>query len=334
MTDTDVTQVTRSGRAAAAEGAEEPVDALMGRDAQGEPEATVPPGEERETSQAADTALATESSWSAKRWAGLALTIVGLLVVCFSLYVLFFTPIQGERAQRKLLTHFKPGAPALRGLMPPEGAPVALLRIPAIHLDQAVVEGTSSGDLESGPGLMPGSPAPGMAGNVVIAGRRVAFGHPFADLGRLRAGDTIVVTDALGKFTYKVTSTKTVRAGQIDPIGPSSKAVLTLVTSNPPLLASGRTAVIATLEGRPASDAALDPKFQPSRSERALSGDESAVAPTIVWTELLALAIALTVFTYRRWRHPAAIYLISTPIILALMVLSFENVIRLFPPTL
>jgi sortase A len=268
------------------------------------------------------------------RWSGMVITTFGVLIAVFATYVFVFTALQGDRSQRRLLTHFKPGAPALRGQLPPQGAPVALLKISALHLDEAVVEGTSARDLESGPGLMPGSVLPGMTGNAVIAGRRVAFGHPFADLGRLRAGDTIEMTDALGTFVYVVSHGGKVTSGQTDPISPATRPVLTLITSNPPVLATGRLVVVASLKGKPVDDAALLPAALPSPTQRRLGGDPAAIAPAIVWTELLLLVVAATAFTYRRWRQPAAVYLLSTPILLALMLLSFENLIRLFPGTL
>ncbi len=172
-----------------------------------------------------------------------------------------------------------------------------------------------------------------MTGNAVIAGRRVAFGHPFAGLSRLRAGDSVQVTDALGTFVYTVTHIGKVTPGETDPISQTTRPVLTLVTSNPPVLGTGRLAVVASLKGKPVEDAALVPAYQPSPSQRALRGDSAAIAPAIVWTELLVLTLLATLLTYRRWRQPAATYLLSTPILLALMLLSFENLIRLFPGT-
>ncbi len=62
------------------------------------------------------------------RWSGMVITTFGVLTAVFAAYVFVFTALQADRSQRRLLAHFKPGAPALRGQLPPQGAPVALLK--------------------------------------------------------------------------------------------------------------------------------------------------------------------------------------------------------------
>ena len=41
----------------------------------------------------------------------------------------------------------------------------------------------------SGPGHYPGTPLPGEAGNVAIAGHRTTYAHPFYDLNAVAPGD-------------------------------------------------------------------------------------------------------------------------------------------------
>ncbi len=70
---------------------------------------------------------------------------------------------------------------------PAEGDPVGEIRIPAIGLDQVVVEGTNTNDLRQGPGHYIGTPLPGQGGNAAIAGHRTTYGHPFYNLDGVQA---------------------------------------------------------------------------------------------------------------------------------------------------
>ena len=65
---------------------------------------------------------------------------------------------------------------------------MAVLEIPALHLFDAVVQGSDAEDLRSGPGHMPTTALPGEPGNAVIAGRRATFGAPFGAIGSPQAG--------------------------------------------------------------------------------------------------------------------------------------------------
>jgi len=68
------------------------------------------------------------------------------------------------------------------------GSPVARLVIPRIELDEVVVEGVGSDELNATPGHLPGSAIPGYRGNAVISAHR---DRHFDRLGELQVGDTI-----------------------------------------------------------------------------------------------------------------------------------------------
>ena len=67
-----------------------------------------------------------------------------------------------------------------------------------------VVDGTTSGLLEKGPGLKADTPLPGQAGTSIIYGRATMFGGPFRHLNVLRPGDVLEVTTGQGTFHYRV----------------------------------------------------------------------------------------------------------------------------------
>jgi sortase A len=268
-------------------------------------------------------------------WLGLTAAAIGVCLILFLGYLFAFTGFQADRHQRALLNEFltPSGSVALSGHVPADGDPVGVLSIPALGLHQVFVEGTSSTDLLSGPGLMPGTARPGTVGNSVIAGRRTTGGRPFARLGDLKTGDVITVTTGLGRFDYRVIRIGTAPTGSIDPVAETRRARLTLVTSNPALIPTGRLYVVANLTTKPAS--ATVPTHPPSVAERGLAGDPDAVLPAVLWGLALAAVIAAVIWCYLRWRARAwTVYLLSTPILVALLFVFYENLIRLLPATM
>jgi sortase A len=272
---------------------------------------------------------------SAFSWIGGVVTGVGILLALFAAFLFLFTPLQASRAQHRLIAELKgpPGLAALTGHVPAEGKAVAILQIPALHLDQIVVEGTSASDLTAGPGLMPGSALPGTPGNSVIAGRRYLYGSPFGSLGTLHDGDLVKVVSGYGSFTYSVERTYAVQPGEPDPIAPTADNRLTLVTSNGSLAPTGRVVAVARLVGEPV-EVHVSPLVVAPRSERALSGEPGALVPTILLALALLVALLVTVRLYRRWGHTWPTYLMTTPILLALAFLLFANAANLLPATL
>jgi len=264
----------------------------------------------------------------------LALSLGGLCLLAFLFYAFVFTGLSESRSQRNLLGQFAAPNPALiTGAKVLEGQPVAVLDIPAIDMRLVVVKGTSATDLAMGPGLMTGSAQPGQKGNAVIAGRRTTAGAPFGHILTLRRGDRITVITGLGTYSYRVTGVGVAVPGSADPISPTATATLTLVTSNPAILPTGRAYVTAKL----VSPGLRTPPWRkpPPASARALSGDSGAVAPTVLWGALLLAAVVATIAAYRRWSQQIwAVYLLSTPVVLAIALVWFGNLYRLLPATL
>jgi len=293
---------------------------------------------ERSSSFDAPAADATTTEEQADHFMqAVALTFVtlGLCLIAFVAYAFLFTGLQEQRQQHALLNAFvTPDKTSLfSGHVPSEGQPAAVLTIPAIGLHQVVVQGTSAADLAKGPGVMIGTARPGTKGNAVIAGRIATSGAPFADITRLQSGDHITVVTNLGVFHYSVTQRGAALVGDVDPISPTRDARLTLVTSNSPLLPDGRNYVIAKLTSTPAV-APVPHSFAPA-SQRALSGDSAAIIPTILWGVVFAAALAAAFIAYRRApRYIWTVYILSTPVILALALEWFTNVYQLLPATL
>jgi sortase A len=113
--------------------------------------------------------------------------------------------------------------------MPPE-APVAVLRIPRIHLDVAVLEGTSELTLNRGVGHIEETAMPGTNGNSGIAGHRDGFFRGLKDIG---VSDAIELETLQGKQIYKVERTWIVNPEDVSVLDPTPAQSITLVTCYP-----------------------------------------------------------------------------------------------------
>lgn len=230
--------------------------------------------------------------------------------------------LEGEEAEPEVI-------PAMEA--PARGEPIGILQIPALEVEEVFVQGTGPAELRQGPGHLRGTPMPGEPGNAAIAGARIGSGAPFKRLQELDEGDRIDVTSAVGRFRYRVTSVERVRAGDPDPVRTTSgPATLTLVTSTPKFLAYDRLVAVADLEGDP-----VRPRFAPVTPDVAETGFDTApggLAPVVVWTSILLVALAGARWAYRRWPSPVA-YLLTTPILLALLIIVFESLGGILPAT-
>jgi sortase A len=167
-------------------------------------------------------------------------------------------------------------APTAAAVRPVPGQALAVLRIPRLADDHAVVvvEGTGPQDLRKGPGHMAGTAQPGEVGNVVVSGHRTTYGSPFADLDRLEPGDAIVVETRDTWFTYRVTGSRVVRQTETGGARPvpgrpgaePSQRLLTLTTCHPRYSAQQRLIVHAELEHRLAKTAGDPPALAASAS--------------------------------------------------------------------
>lgn len=132
--------------------------------------------------------------------------------------------------------------------VPPPGGALDHMVIPAIGVDRYVVEGVGEPDLQMGPGHYPGTPLPGQAGNVGIAGHRTTFGAPFFRLNELVPGDYIYLTDISGTtWVYDVVRGWVVPPTDVAVLDASHKPELTLTTCNPRFEATSRLIVRAVL---------------------------------------------------------------------------------------
>ncbi len=137
---------------------------------------------------------------------------------------------------------------------PEAGTAFAMLRIPAIGVEEAVFEGVDVATLKNGPGHMPGTSLPGHPGNSVLSGHRTTYGRPFFDLDLLEVGDVIEVESAVGTHVYEVREIFVVLPTDFWVTYDKSGGWLTLTTCNPRFSARERLIVWAEMVSGPNYD--------------------------------------------------------------------------------
>jgi sortase A len=176
---------------------------------------------------------------------------VGILLVAFWVAARIHSRVGSRRdLERFAVTRLTPTARALPGETPPDYSlwskervaayeeslkqkssdPLAILRIPKLGLEVAVLEGTDDFTLNRAVGHIEDTPRPGERGNVGIAGHRDGF---FRGLKDVVKGDTMELETTSGKETYRVDDIRIVRPEDIQVLDPTPEPVLTLVACYP-----------------------------------------------------------------------------------------------------
>lgn len=299
---------------------------------------------------------------------GRTLIAAGTLILLFVAYQLWGTGLAEARSQDNLRDELEETLPTLPVSPPstapgtppttfpnapppaPTGAAVAIIRIPRIGVDKAVVQGVSLKDLKKGPGHYPATPMPGQPGNAAIAGHRTTYGAPFFNLNDLNAGDTVFVTTAQGAFEYKVREKKVVRPTEVSVLDPSTDNRLTLTTCEPRYSAARRLIVVSDLIGpaAPAPPPSPDPPppappeededelRKQEEAERTafedagLSGESASKGPAILWGLFAGLIWLAAWALGKKWRKWPA-YLLGAPFFFVVLFIFFENFSRLLP---
>jgi sortase A len=179
-------------------------------------------------------------------------TLSGLVLVAAAVTVLYAVgPLVHNRDQRSLMATEREAiahaaaqtdslyGPTLPTIPPVPGDPVGILAIPALGLQQAVVEGVSSSQTVGGPGHVPGTAGMGQPGNAAVVGRSAAYGGPLGDLAELRPGDRVVAATIEGQVTYVVRSVLTVTLTTVAPVPAGAASGVKAPSSGPTHTGSG-----------------------------------------------------------------------------------------------
>jgi sortase A len=85
-----------------------------------------------------------------------------------------------------------------------DGGAIGRISIPRIGVSFVVVNGTSTEDLESGPGILSQTRFPGGGRTTAIAGHRTTYLAPFRHVDALAPGNLISLRMPYAQFTYRV----------------------------------------------------------------------------------------------------------------------------------
>jgi len=260
------------------------------------------------------------------------IAVVSLWVV---LQVLVLSGFSQARDQHLLYDDFRQelaAATAPTGPIVPAGDPVALLTVPQLGISQVVVEGTASGDLLAGPGHRRDTVLPGQAGVSLVYGRATTYGAPFRHITELERGDQIVVQTGQGRTVFQVDGVR--RAG--DPLPTpvtGEQARLTLVTAQSSGALAGLRAHDAVFVDATAAEGQPFPAGRPTavpESEKAMAVETTALPTLALALGLLVALTAAVVAARQRW-STALVWVIASPVAIALSWFTTDAVMRLLP---
>ena len=117
-----------------------------------------------------------------------------------------------------------------KALLEPAPDPLAVLRIPKLRLEVALLPGTDDRTLDRAVGHIEGTAQPGADGNLGIAGHRDGF---FRGLKDIAPGDVIELDTIQGKDVFQVERTWIVNPEDVSVLDPTPTRTLTLVTCYP-----------------------------------------------------------------------------------------------------
>jgi sortase A len=202
---------------------------------------------------------------------------VGLLLLGFLVWQLWWTDVVGNREQAQAVAglEFTPAPTATASAVPVvairrnDDPPVlaepahattfATFQVPRWTGEpiRPISQGTDKKTVLDvlGIGHYEGTAMPGAIGNFAIAAHRTTFAKPFNRIAELQIGDALVVRTADTWYVYTVTSTQIVRPSDVSVIAPvpgdagatPSERSITLTTCHPMFSASERYIVHGTL---------------------------------------------------------------------------------------
>jgi sortase A len=130
----------------------------------------------------------------------------------------------------------------------PEGDGIGFIRIPAIDVDFALIQGADLSDLRHGPGRYLSAALPGQGKTVAVAGHRTTFLAPFRNIDELERGDEVMIDMPYASFTYSVDHKRIVEPDQVEVVRPVGRERLVLTACHPLHSAAERYVVFADLE--------------------------------------------------------------------------------------
>lgn len=127
------------------------------------------------------------------------------------------------------------------------GQAIGRIRVPRLHVNMILVNGTDHDSLTKGPGRDRRTYMPGEGQLVYIAGHRTTYLAPFAHIERLRSGDPVTLEVPYATFRYRVYKHRIVDAHNFSVLRSHGREVVELQACHPRFFASQRYIAYARL---------------------------------------------------------------------------------------
>ncbi len=127
------------------------------------------------------------------------------------------------------------------------GQAIGRIRVPRLHVNMILVNGTDHDSLTKGPGRDRRTYMPGEGQLVYIAGHRTTYLAPFAHIERLRSGDAVTLEVPYATFRYRVFKHRIVDAHDLSVLRSHGREVVELQACHPRFFASERYIAYAHL---------------------------------------------------------------------------------------
>lgn len=189
---------------------------------------------------------------------------LGLVILLFCVYELFWTGVATREAQGSLRDQLQHGwnndPKANGGEAEPFdiGSGIGIVRIPRLGDDFSwvIVEGVTTDALKKGPGHYPDTAMPGEVGNFAVAAHRATNGEPFAHLDQVAPGDDVLIETRDATYTYRVETSEITTPSDVDVIAPvpnepgvkPTQKRITLTTCHPRWSSTHRLIVYGILD--------------------------------------------------------------------------------------
>jgi sortase A len=269
-----------------------------------------------------------------------ALAILALLILGIMINVTVISGIQHVVAQQKLGNDFKEElalatAPVSEGdfnqVLLPDGVPVAIIDIPHIGVHEVIVEGTTSGDLTSGPGHRRDTVLPGQTGTSVVMARSGAYGGPFGRLQELVPGDQFTVITGQGESKFEVIGLRYAGDPAPAPLQAGKSRLILETARGAAFVPTG----VARVDAQLVSTTFPAGKRQTTYANLAPEHREMATDMSTVWALVFALQFLIAIEVALIWAYPRVgwrrAWIVFVPLFTVATLLIADQVVRLLP---
>jgi sortase A len=277
---------------------------------------------------------------SGQLYARSALALVAALFFAFALNLMVLSHLQHAVSQQQLTDTYREqlaagtapvSAGAFDATLLPEGAPVAIIEIPALGLREVIVEGSSSAETKSGPAHRRDTVLPGQAGVSVVMGRAAAYGGPFSRIQELAPGEAFTVLTGQGLQEFEVIGVR--YAGDPSPPSPvMGESRLILETARGAgFIPTGTARVDAELVSTTQPAGARQISFAMlAPEEKEMATDTTTVWALVFALQFFVLAEVVAVWAYRRI-GAQKVWVVFVPVMFLAGLLVADQVTRLLP---